>query len=132
MSADRPHKCTVKHSHKLPHRQHEGIKMAIENVRAVYFPYCIQKQDDDSWVLLNRNYKPVGFNTSDFINYGDHPVSMKLKGIGPATLKKLSYKEEEPSNMIYLYNDGCVPTSSASAMSAYLAKLEILMSLHSA
>lgn len=106
--------------------------MSIESVRAVYFPYCIQKQEDDSWVLLNRNYKPVGFNTSDFINYGDYPVSIKLKGIGLATLKNLSYNDEETSNMVYLYNDSCVPSGSASAMSAYLKKLEILMKLQSA
>ncbi len=106
--------------------------MAIENVRAVYFPYCIQKQEDGSWVLLNRNYKPVGFNTSDFIKYEDYPVAMKIKGIGPSILKKLSYKDEESSDMVYLYNDGSVPTSSASAMSAYLKKLEILLKLQSA
>ena len=35
--------------------------------RAVYFPYCIEKQADGTWVVLNRQYKPVGFNTSDFI-----------------------------------------------------------------
>lgn len=103
--------------------------MAIKNVRAVYFPYCIQKEDDDTWVLLNRNYKPVGFNTDEFIDYGDYPVSMKLKGIGSATLKKLSYKNEEPTDRVYLYNDGCVPTSSTQAMASYLKKLEILLKL---
>lgn len=106
--------------------------MAIENVRAVYFPYCIEKQSDGSWVLLNRNYKPVGFNTSDFIKYGEHPVSMNLKGIGPATLRKLSYKDEEPGDMVYLYSDGCVPTNSTEAMASYLIKLEVLLKLKSA
>jgi len=106
--------------------------MAIENVRAVYFPYCIEKCADGSWVLLNRNYKPVGFNTSNFINYADYPVAMKLKGLGPSTLKKLSYKDEEPSDRVYLYNDGCVPTSSSAAMNAYLKKLEILLKLQHA
>lgn len=106
--------------------------MAIENVRAVYFPYCIEKCADGSWVLLNRNYKPVGFNTSNFINYADYPVAMKLKGLGPSTLKKLSYKDEEPGDRVYLYNDGCVPTSSSAAMNAYLKKLEILLKLQHA
>jgi hypothetical protein len=36
---------------------------------AVFFPYCIEKQRDDSWVVLNRQYKPVGFNTSEYISY---------------------------------------------------------------
>jgi hypothetical protein len=103
--------------------------MAIENVRAVYFPYCIEKCADGSWVLLNRNYKPIGFNTSEFINYSDYPVAMKIKGLGQSTLKKLSYKDEEPGDRVYLYNDGCIPTMSGAAMSAYLKKLEILLNL---
>ena len=106
--------------------------MAKENVMAVYFPYCIEKQEDGSWVLLNRNYKPVGFNTNDQIEYEEHPVSMKLKGMGSATLKKLSYKDEEPGDRVFLYDDGCVPTSNAQAMSSYLKKLEILLKLRHA
>ena len=106
--------------------------MTTKNVRAIYFPYCVEKQDDNSWVFLNRNYKPVGFNTSDFIKYEDHPVSMKLTGIRLATLRKLSCDDEKPSNKVYLYNDGCIPTSSASAMSEYLKKIEILLKLQSA
>lgn len=78
--------------------------------RAVYFPYCIEKLPDDSWVVLNRQYKPVGFNTSAFINYEQYPVSAKLKGIGPAVAKKLSYSNEASGDRIYLYNDGCIPT----------------------
>ncbi|WNC72726.1 hypothetical protein RGQ13_01725 [Thalassotalea psychrophila] len=105
--------------------------MSIVNVRAVYFPYCIQKKEDGSWLMLNRNYRPVGFNTDDFLKYDELPVSIKLKGIGPATLKKLSYKGEA-SDTVYLYNDGCVPTSSETAMSSYLKKLEILLKLQSA
>ncbi|MCX7067482.1 MAG: hypothetical protein NTW85_07305 [Methylococcales bacterium] len=104
--------------------------MAIENVRAVYFPYCIEKQEDGSWLILNRNYKPVGFNTSEHIIYSDYPVSVKLKGLGKETLKKLSWNDkEELGNRIYLYNDGCIPTSSPQAMSAYLKKIEVLLKL---
>lgn len=103
--------------------------MAIESVRAVYFPYCIKKQEDGSWVILNRNYKPVGFNTSEFINYSDYPVSMRLKGLGPATLKKLSYSGEDQGDTIYLYNDGCTPDGDSESMQSYLKKLEILLKL---
>jgi hypothetical protein len=67
--------------------------MVIKNVRAVYFPYCIETQEDGSWALLRRNYKPVGFNTNEFIKYGEHPMSTKLRGIGAATLRKLLYND---------------------------------------
>jgi len=97
--------------------------------RAVYFPYCIQKQSDGSWVVLNRQYKPVGFNTDEYIKYEEFPVSAKLQGIGPAVAKKLSYSSEASGDRIYLYNDGCVPTDSKTKMDAYLKKLEILAKL---
>ncbi|MBN8413593.1 hypothetical protein [Halomonas litopenaei] len=97
--------------------------------RAVYFPYCIEKQANGNWVVLNRSYKPVGFNTDDFVTYEQHPVSACLSGLGPAKLKKLSYSGEIEGDRVYLYNDGCVPTSSAANMKLYLEKLKILAGL---
>lgn len=103
--------------------------MKIKNVRAVYFPYCIEKQKDGSWVVLNRDYNPVGFNTSERITYEDYPVSMKIKGLGPGTLRKLSWNDEEPGDKVYLYNDSCTPTRSEKAMFSYFEKLKILLKL---
>lgn len=97
--------------------------------REVYFPYCIEKQADGTWVVLNRQYKPVGFNTSEFIHYKEFPVSSKLKGIGQVIMKKLSYSGEVEGDRVYLYNDGCVPTQSAANMNSYLKKLAILAKL---
>ena len=97
--------------------------------RSVYFPYCIQKQSDGSWVVLNRQYKPVGFNTGEYIKYEEFPVSAKLQGIGPAVANILAYSGEASGDRIYLYNDGCVPTDSKTNMDAYLKKLEILAKL---
>jgi hypothetical protein len=106
--------------------------MAVENVRAVYFPYCIEKQHDGSWILLNRNYKPVGFNTGELISYSDFPVSIKIKELGRGTLQRLSCGDEEPGDRVYLYDNGSEPTRNAKAMASYLQKLEILLSLESA
>jgi hypothetical protein len=96
---------------------------------AVFFPYCIEKQRDDSWVVLNRQYKPVGFNTSEYISYEKFPVFAKLKGIGLTVAKKLSYSGEVSGDRIYLYNDGCVPSHSKENITAYLEKLAILAKL---
>jgi hypothetical protein len=101
----------------------------VQNVRAIYFPYCLEKKEDGTWLLLNRNYKPVGFNTSGFINYDDYPVSMKIKGLTKLTLAKLSYNGKVEGSKVYLYNDGCVPTSSKKAMTEYLQRLEIILKL---
>lgn len=97
--------------------------------RAIYFPYCLQKQKDGSWVILNREYKPVGFNTSEFITYEEFPVAVKLEGLTPKKANKLAYSGEMEGDRIYLYNDGCVPTRSKKNMDAYLEKLAILAKL---
>jgi len=106
------------------------MSISTGSVGSVFFPYCMQKLDDGSWVFLNRYYKPVGFHTPEYQAYEElqSKVSMKLKGIGQATLAKLSY-DGKPSNKVYLYNDGCSPTSSPEAMESYLKKLKILLSL---
>ncbi|MCK9385488.1 MAG: hypothetical protein M0Q15_12790 [Nevskia sp.] len=101
----------------------------LTDFRAVYFPYCIERQADGTWLVLNRHYKPVGFNTDDFITYEQFPVSAKLSGLGPAKLKKLSYSGVATGDRIYLYNDGCVPTHDAASMRAYLEKLKLLAGL---
>ena len=97
--------------------------------RAIYFPYCIEQQDDGEWLVLNRSYKPVGFNTDELIKYEEYPVASKLSGLGPAKLKRLSYSGEVEGNRVYLYNDGCNPVRSAANMTAYLEKLKILAAL---
>ena len=103
--------------------------MALSDFRAIYLPYCIQHQEDGSWLVLNRQYKPVGFNTDDHLKYEDFPVSTKFKGLGPAKLAKLSYTGKVEGNRVYLYNDGSNPLLSDSNMKAYLSKLETLAKL---
>lgn len=103
--------------------------MSLGDFRSVFMPYCLQKQVDGRYVVLNREYKPVGFYTKDFIKYEDHPVAVYLKGIGPDTAAKLSWDSDTNTDKIFLYNDDCIPTHNAKNMKAYLAKIEILAKL---
>lgn len=103
--------------------------MSLDDFRSIYMPYCLKKQEDGSYAVLNREYKPVGFNTNDFTNYSDYPVTTKLKGISKAIAKKLSHEGSENTDVIYLYNDGCVPVHSKANMDSYLKKLAILAKL---
>lgn len=103
--------------------------MPLNDFRSVYMPYCLALQEDGSYAVLNREYKPVGFRTHDFVDYSDYPVTSTFKGIGPATAKKLSVDGSDKLESIFLYNDGCVPTRSAANMAAYLKKLELLAKL---
>ncbi|QSV55098.1 MAG: hypothetical protein HEP80_15660 [Dolichospermum sp. UKL201] len=103
--------------------------MSLDDFRAVFLPYCLQKQPDEKYAVLNRRYKPLGFNTREHIEYEDYPICVKLKGIGSATAAKLSWNCDSNTDIIYLYNDGCFPTKSSEDMKNYLKRLEILAKL---
>lgn len=103
--------------------------MPLHDFRSVFFPYCLVKNDDGHYVVLNREYKPVGFGTSDWVKYERYPVTYKIKGLTAARLAKISAKGDANKDRIYLYNDGCVPTHSAKDMKAYLDRLKVLAPL---
>ena len=103
--------------------------MPLGDFRSVFMPYIIQKQPDGRYAVLNREYKPVGFYTRDFVTYADHPVLVNFKGLTKAKAAKISYRGDPDTDHIVLYNDGCVPTHTKKDMQAYLARLELLAKL---
>jgi hypothetical protein len=105
------------------------IHMALNDFRAIYLPYCIEKLKDGSWVVLNREYKPVGFRTENYIKYEDFPVAAKFKGLTPAKLRKLSYTGSVTGDRVYLYQDSTNPLLSQKNMEEYQKRLEILAKL---
>lgn len=100
-----------------------------KELRWTHFPYCLDRQPDGRYAVLNRSYKPVGMMVSNFVTYADNPVLVKIKGLTPLRASKMSYAGSTDLDRIYFYNDGCVPTSSAANMSAYLKRLAVLMKL---
>jgi hypothetical protein len=103
--------------------------MALGDFRAVFFPYCLKKQEDGRYAVLNREYKPVGFFTREWVEYEKHPVLVKLKGLTKAKAVKLSDNGKANLDVIYLYNDDTNPVRNKANMRAYLAKIEILAGL---
>lgn len=98
----------------------------MNDFRAIILPYCLKRLEDGTYIVLNRKYKPVGFDTSDFLNYEDYPACHKIKGINKKTAASLSFRGDDDIEMIYLYNDGCVPTHSPENMKKYMEKLAAL------
>jgi len=102
--------------------------METQEVRYLFMPYCIQRLQDGRHIILNRNYKPLGTLNREFVDYDAHPSAAKIK-ITKASARKISYEASDAIDRIYLYNDGCVPTSGAAEMKAYLARLGALAKL---
>ena len=103
--------------------------MPLNDFRSVFMPYCLRKQEDGTYVVLNREYKPIGFKTKETVDYKNYPICVHLKGIGPSTASKLSCNGSNDVKNIYLYDDGCIPTASSEYMKSYLSKLELLAKL---
>ena len=104
--------------------------MSLQSFLSINFPYCLEYQPDGSIVVLNREYKPLGFNTKEFITYKNYPINTKYKKIHPANSKKLSIRDDVNVNeRIYLYDDGCNPLSSKANMKMFLEKLATLAKL---
>jgi hypothetical protein len=103
--------------------------MPLSDFRAIYLPYCIRKLKDGSYIFLNREYKPLGFNTGDWIDYEEHPVSTRFTGINTKLASELSWENSGDVNEIYLYNDKTHPMNSKKYMDLYLAKIERLAKL---
>lgn len=100
--------------------------MQSDDFRSIFLPYCLKKQDNGTYIVLNRNYKPLGFYTREHVEYSDFPISVKIKGINPKTASKLSANCGTNTDTIYLYNDGTVPTHRKNHMETYLTKIASL------
>lgn len=96
-------------------------------LRQLILIYCLERQPDGSYIALNRRYKPVGLSTVEWVDYEASPVRFKFKrALSAAQVAALSYKGDANPERIYLYNDGCIPTESATHWKAYADRLERL------
>ncbi|MDV4168230.1 hypothetical protein [Rhodovulum sp. FJ3] len=85
-------------------------------------PYCLQRQKDGRWLVLNRNYQPICHLNNDRTEVR---TLFCLKGLGPKTRQKLCV-HGSGGVIIHLYNGGCHPMDSRDNRDKYLKKLEIL------
>lgn len=103
------------------------MRETVTDLRHLVLIYCLQRQPDGRYVALNRRYNPLGFATTERLNSDAFPVHFKFKrALSAAQIVALSCKGDPDPECIYLYQDGCIPTSSAADWSAYSARLERL------
>ena len=80
------------------------------------------------YIKLNRDYKPLGMEAQETVRYEDF-AAVSLPGVTYEIAAATSDKGSDEVTQVYLYNDDCVPTSSAANMRAYLARLALLAKL---
>lgn len=113
--------------------------MSLFDVLSVHLPYCVKRLENKQFIVLNREYKPVGFKTRNHVYYEKYPISVTIKGLTPKKLAKISHDGKVwndrmvhpdgkvvESLTIYLYDDGCNPVNGVKHMKSYLTRLSIL------
>jgi hypothetical protein len=108
-----------------------GAVMPKGDVKSVHLPYCIQRKADGSYIVLNRDYKPIGFTSKKNVDYDAFPISVRFKRLTKTTLLNLSWENKPPDEegRTWLYCDYYNPVKSSKDMREYLARLEILAKL---
>jgi hypothetical protein len=112
-----------------------------------FVPYCLKRLEDkpceadncrrkshshQRWVVLNREYKPLGFGAGNRISYEPCAIEFKTP-LRDATVAKLSLRGEVshagPDEFIFFYDDGCPPWRGGKFAKDYFQRLEVLMKL---
>lgn len=89
-----------------------------------FLPYCLKRIEDGRYVILNRQYSPVGTVLSDAIKYGDFAISWP--GMSSALAGRLSWRGISCTEQIWLYGDETDPTRSQENLEAYVSRLWML------
>jgi len=91
-------------------------------------PYCIKIKEDNSIIVLNREYVPIGFNHKHWMHHFDKnidinsnlPIKTKYKNFSEKLLESIAdpndagaiiRDEKNKISEVYLYNDATNPTS---------------------
>ena len=102
--------------------------------RQRFLPYVVTQDTATGEVcVLNREYVPLGYdphNRHETPQEAFVDTAVKFKKLTLADLRKISFDHNaQVGGDIYLYNDGCVPTSSKANWDAYSARLAHLAKL---
>ena len=84
--------------------------MPLTDFRSVHLPHCLKRLPSGRYVILNRQYKPIGFQMREHVDYEAYPIAIQFKRLTAATVAKLSHNGKADTDHIFLYSDSCIPT----------------------
>lgn len=100
-----------------------------ESVFGCMFPYSLQRQQDGQYVLLDRDYRPLGCPVGEEASYAT--AAVRLKRLTSQTAARLSVTGSSDVDQIWLYDGESDPRKSPENARCYLERLVFLMKLQS-
>jgi hypothetical protein len=98
----------------------------MPSFRQVFLPYAIMRLGDGWFLLINREYKPLGL-WNGWGNFDPDQAKIKIKGLTDSRAERLGLKIG--GHCYYLYDDGSNPQASSANWIRYEAILARLMKL---
>lgn len=109
-------------------------------------PYGIKRNDKNEWFVFNREYMPLGWNSSQYKDaigdddsYRENPIRTKYKGLTESILMRVANRnkddtgvrrdEEGKIHMVFFYSDATNPQTYPKYWDAYFEKIKILSAL---
>ena len=105
------------------------INTSLHNFLKINFPYGIELNELGKWVAFNREYKPLGWNTNEYVKYEDYPIATKFNGLTENFLIQLGNVKRDDNDKIvkvYLYDDATNPNKGGIYWDNYAEKLKML------
>ena len=94
----------------------------------IELPYCLQRLDDGRYILLNRDYKPIGIETKEWVRYEDYPSAHYFGNIVEDLAIALSSDPKSPNiYLIHLYGVKTNPARSVKNLEDYIRRLKLLL-----
>jgi hypothetical protein len=96
-----------------------------------HMPYCLHRLKDGYWILLNRNYKPIGTGGYKHVDYEKSETKFKFKRVPKKFLLHnfilLPHCRDEKGeyDMYFFYNDASKPFRTRDATAEYFHKLKV-------
>lgn len=91
----------------------------------VFLPYCLIRLQDGRYAVTNRQYKPLGSTSVEWVDYETLDATGRVD-IPAHVAAQLDHRGEPGDGHIYLYSDGSIPTRSDAAWAAYAQRLALL------
>jgi hypothetical protein len=116
--------------------------MALNDFFRINMPYGINRNSKGEWFAFNREYMPLGWNSTEHQKsifeddvYSASPIYTKYKGLTESRLWKLGGTEDSLNfdefgkiERVFLYNDRTNPQSNPRFWNDYFEKIKLLSS----
>jgi hypothetical protein len=103
--------------------------MGLTIFREVFLPYVLRKDSEGKWVVLNREYLPIGFKERSFETPSPYPKPVTIKGLTKELILQLSCDGVFNGESLYLYDDRTDPTMNDENFKKYLERIRVLQRL---